>query len=203
MSGHGRIRAALMTLLQTVPGIGRVHNYERFSKSPQDFQKLYQDGNDILGWYVRRQSYRELPFTSTRNRVRTRWVLQGFAGLVDGKATELAFDNLIDAIAEAVRARPVLYDAEGKGLCHTVTDDGAGLQLEESGPVMFAGVLCHGARFGLTTEHMEQVAIGGSDAEECASPCLRLAIDPVDVQAPASEVMTLLVQAGNRGEGNG
>lgn len=208
MTGHERIRAALVALLQGVPGTGRVHTYERFSKNPKDFQALYQQGQSILGFYVRRQSYRELVYSSTRNRVRTRWIVQGFASLVDAEASELAFDKLLDKVAAAVRAKPVLFDAADEALGHTVTDDGAALQLEESGPVMFAGVLCHGARFSLTTEHLEQIeplvsdptaapkdgeGQGGTDPDGSGSgkpcPVYRAVIDPSDVDAPAAELI--------------
>jgi len=198
MTGHERIRAALVALLQSVPGMGAVHNYERFSKSPKDFQALYLQGQDIRGFYVRRQSYRELPHSSTRNKVRTRWLIRGFASLVDAEASELAFDRLLDDMAAAVRTRPVLLDAEDNALGHTVTNDGAGLQLEESGPVMFAGVLCHGATFSLTTEHLEEIEPGISDPTACSSaPYLLASLTPADVTAPAAEVKAPFALGGN------
>lgn len=196
MSGHKRIRAALVALLETVPGIGTLHNYERFSKNPKEFHALYLQGQNIRGFYVRRQSYRETPYSTMKNRVRTRWVIKGFASLVDADATELVFDELLDAIAATLRAKPVLFENMLTPLCHTVTDDGAGLQLEDSGPVMFAGVLCHGATFSLTTEHLEEIEPNisdptaspepGEDKEGC--PGYLAAIDPADVAAPAAEV---------------
>lgn len=196
ITGHERIRAALIALLRAVPGTGRVHEYERFSGKPKDFQALYMQGRDIRGFYVRRQSYRETPFSSLRNRVRTRWILKGFASLVDADATELAFDRLLDELAATLRATPILFDADGNALCHTVTDDGTGLQLDESGPVMFAGVLCHGATCSLTTEHLEEIEPGISDPTARPKPgedipgCPRYvaAIDPADAPAPAAEV---------------
>lgn len=196
MSGHKRIRAALVALLETVPGMGTLHNYERFASKPKDFQALYLQGQNIRGFYIRRQSYRETPYSTMKNRVRARWIIKGFASLVDADATELAFDDLLDAIAATLRATPILFDANGNALCHTVTDDSAGLQLEESGPVMFAGVLCHGATFSLTTEHLEEIEPNISDPtaspkpgqEKEGCPGYLAAIDPADVTAPAAEV---------------
>jgi hypothetical protein len=204
MTGHERIRAALAALLATVPGIGRLHNYERFAAKPQDFQALYLQGRDIRGFYIRRQSYRELTYSSTRNKVRTRWSIRGFASLVDAEATELAFDALLDGMAAKLRANPVLRDNLFTPLCHTVTDDGAGLQLEESGPVMFAGVLCHGATFSLSTEHLEDIEPGVSDPTACpkpdgqGSPYYVAAIDPADVDAPAAEIKAPIAPGGSR-----
>jgi hypothetical protein len=198
MTGHERIRAALVALLQTVPGIGVVHNYERFSKAPKDFQALYQQGQNIRGFYVRRQSYRELPYSSTRNKVRTRWTVRGFASLVDADATELAFDRLLDDMAALVRAKPVLFDTKDNELCHTVTDDGAALQLIESGPVMFAGVLCHGAAFSLTTEHLEEIERFVSDPTACNVPYLLASLTPADVTAPAAEAKVPLGAEGEK-----
>ena len=141
-----------------------------------------------------------------RNRVRTRWLIRGFASLVDAQATELAFDRLLDDMAATVRAATVLYDAQGDALGHTVTDDGAGLQLDESGPVMFAGVLCHGATFSLTTEHLEEIEPNISDPTASPRPgeetegCPRYvaAIDPADVPAPAAEAQAPFAPGGKR-----
>ena len=197
MNSHERIRAALVALLHAVPGMGNVHEYERFSRDAKKFQALYQQGRDIRGFYVRRQSWRETPFSSLRNRVRTRWLIRGFASLVDADKSELAFDRLLDGMAAALRARPVLFDASGHALGHTVTDDGAGLQLEDSGPVMFAGLLCHAATLSLSTEHLEEIEPGISDPtaspkpeeEKKDCPGYRAAIEPADVPAPAAEVV--------------
>ena len=45
------IRSALLALLQAIPGIGLVHDYERFADKPAKFKELYQASPDspILG----------------------------------------------------------------------------------------------------------------------------------------------------------
>lgn len=214
MIGHECIRAALVALLTTVPGIGCLHSYERFSEDSRELQALYLQGNEIRGFHIRRQSWREMPYSSTRNKVRTRWLIRGFASRVDARGSELAFDSLLDDIATAVRAKPVLYDANGNALCHTVTDEGASLQLEESGPVMFADVWCHSATFSLSTEHLEENECFISDPmaspdpsapnnpapgeREC--PYMIAVIHPSNVAAPAA---ALKKPFGAEGDTNG
>lgn len=45
------IRSAPLALLQAIPGIGLVHDYERFADKPAKFKELYQASPDspILG----------------------------------------------------------------------------------------------------------------------------------------------------------
>lgn len=215
MTSTQRIRNELQALISSVPGTGQVHPYERFAVKSQEFARLYQQGQRVQGFFVHRQGSREYQYSSQLNRVRTRWVIRGFASLVDAEATELAFDDLLDALRAAVRARPVLYDAADNALAHTSTDDGAGLQLDESGPVMFAGVLCHGATFSLTTEHLEEIEPYISDPtaspgpvdpenptqQEQNCPCYRAAIIAADVSAPAVELTRPFAAPGDNDNG--
>ena len=77
------------------------------------------------------------------------WQCRGYMALADGQASELAFDDLIEAFRDAVRADPTLG-----GVCeqNPQGDDGEdGVQVTDAGPVMFCGVLCHSAVLQLQT----------------------------------------------------
>ena len=92
-------------------------------------------------------------------RVRTVWLIRGYLALDDGFESELVFDRLIDRMTSAFRGSLRAAEAE-KRLADTGEGESTGLQLEDAGPVMFAGVLCHAARISLATTHYETEAQG-------------------------------------------
>ncbi|MEQ8585152.1 MAG: hypothetical protein RLO01_12655 [Thalassobaculaceae bacterium] len=154
------IRTAIANLIRGVPAAGVVNDYERYTRREGDFRDLYQVGTQIRGWNIRRLSTREEVVDSQTTRLVIRWQVNGFLSLVDEQASELAFDDLIEAVRAPFRADETLG-----GLVETTfgaAGDEAGLQLDELGPVMFAGVLCHKARLSLTTRvllDLEQTGI--------------------------------------------
>lgn len=144
MSEHSVIRAAIVGRLQQVAGIGLVHGYERYAKSDKDFRDLYLQDGQLLGWHVRRIGRRE---DVGSNDVFTDWEIRGFMALQDAGASELIFDDLYDAICDAWRADPTL----GKAVSAPKAGADVVPAMQDSGPVMFAGVLCHSMRLKLTT----------------------------------------------------
>lgn len=147
-----QIRAAIKAKLEAVATIGTVHDYERFSKRDAEFQALYKTSNTIKGWNIRRVSTREARLAVGRYQVFHRWRIRGYMALDDSAASEKTFDTLIEAVKDAFRADETL-----SGLVKDLleSEQQFGIQVEDSGPVMFAGVLCHGARLGLTTMHFQ------------------------------------------------
>lgn len=141
------IRAAIVARLLSIPDIGVVHDYERFARGEKEFRELYLSGGRILGWHVRRVATAEKSPVLGRWYTTHDWEIRGFMGLDDAGASETVFDGLIEAIRAAFRAD------ESLGVVGLATVDPAvaGIQVTESGPVMFGGVLCHGARLALRT----------------------------------------------------
>lgn len=186
MSASTVIRESIAAVMETVPGIGLVHRYERYAEKRQEFRPLFQPpGQDaVRGWHIRRVRREEAVHSSLLNVVTTTWAITGVASFLDAEESEIAFDELVDSLADAFRAPRFLG-----GLADTVTDNSAGLQLRDSGPVMFAGILCHRVRLELTTIHFETPE---ADAVTCdAETMLRLAWDlagmPTDNQAVEAE----------------
>lgn len=138
------IRRAIAEKMRTVAGVGVVHEYERYAKTERDFRALYGNNDVLLGWHIRRVSRREkLGF----NEVECGWEIRGFRSLSDADASELAFDDLVDAVLDAFRD-----DVRLGGVLLTPRDDADAVPtLQDSGPVMFCGVLCHSVRLKLTT----------------------------------------------------
>lgn len=148
-------RTAIVATLQAVPDIGRVHAWERYAARQEGLRALYvystPEGEQLRGWFVRRLANRRTRNGAGRVRVTTTWQLRGLMAVQDEAASELAFDALIDAIGSAFEADLTL----GGTVESTLFEREVGAQLTASGPVMFAGVLCHMADITLTTEHME------------------------------------------------
>lgn len=159
-------RAALTALLQGVPDIGVVHAYERYASDVATLKQLYYSAphQQIRGWFVRRVRVRETGILQPEFLEVTEWQLRGFIGLDDAGQTELVADALIEAVRDRVRANPTLNGTVSQiGLLRTGTD--RGLQLEDFGPVLFGGVLCHGIRFGLTTTTQRRQTGSSSSSE--------------------------------------
>jgi hypothetical protein len=149
-------RAAIVAALRAVPGIGAVHDHEPYANQNTTLRALYvvqtDDGEQLRGWYVRRVSFRVLRNGGGLPRVFTTWQIRGFMALAEEAGSELAFDAPVDAVRGAFDADPSMSGA----VLSTLSADGeVGAQLSASGPVMFAGVLCHAADLTLTTETIE------------------------------------------------
>jgi len=145
------IRNAIATKIAAVPNIGQVHGYERFAKAEKDFRTLYASADRILGWNVRRASRKETSLAMGRWDITNKWQIKGFLSLDDAAESELVFDRLVEAICDAFRA-----DENLGGIVDTTVMENpnvSGIQVEDSGPVMFSGVLCHSARLTLFTRH--------------------------------------------------
>lgn len=148
-------RAAIVAVMRAVPEIGVVHPYERYIKDTAGMRRLYtvqiSGGDQLRGWFVRRLAARTTRNGTGRAVVQTSWHIRGFLALADADESEIVFDGLIDAARSAIYADPTL----GGAVQNTFFDKEVGAQLQASGPVMFAGVLCHSADLVLTTETHE------------------------------------------------
>ncbi|MCB1908811.1 MAG: hypothetical protein KDH15_15705 [Rhodocyclaceae bacterium] len=142
-------RAAIVAKL-AVLGIGVVHDHEPYAATLAALQALYQDPDSgrLNGWHVRRVATRELSAAIGCYLEYVSWQIRGYFALSEADGSERAFDAQIEAIRDAVRADPTLGGAVGNT---AEDDDEAGVQVQESGPVMFAGVLCHAATLRLVT----------------------------------------------------
>ncbi|MES9925993.1 MAG: hypothetical protein ABW152_18080 [Candidatus Thiodiazotropha endolucinida] len=141
------IRNAIAAVISSVPNTGQVHTFERYAKDRSDMKKLYQMGNQIIGWNIRRvRTTEDSPAMGRWIRV-YRWEIRGYLSLDDSEETELQFDNTVEAICTVIRADDTL----GGLVDSCIIGKEAGIQVLESYPVMFAGVLCHSAKLALNT----------------------------------------------------
>lgn len=156
MSTLAQIRAAIVALHRAVPDIGMVHDRERYLRTEDKFRELYLftpaggAPRQVRGWWWRRIETAERTVSIGTSLVTHTWQCRGYMAFADDGASELAFDTLIEAFRDAVRADPTLG-----GVCEqNPYDDGDGtdgVQVVEAGPVTFCGVLCHSAVLQLRT----------------------------------------------------
>lgn len=144
------IRTAIRDTLLSVAGIGVVHLYERYARDLSALKQLYLSGGELRGWFIRRESTRETGIAIPRYLEVVQWQIRGFMALSDENQSELVFDDLVESIRDAFRANSKLDGTVTKtGLLQAGAE--RGVQLDDAGPFMFAGVLSHGARIRLIT----------------------------------------------------
>lgn len=141
------VRSAIVAKIETVPNVGVVHGFQRYTKSTRDLKEFYAYQGGVRGWYVSRTRTAETVDTCTSNKEAVTWSIVGYMSFNDEQQSEIAFDTLIEAIRAAFRTTETLG-----GVVDGIDYQGrAGLQLDAQEPVMFAGVLCHMAQGTLTT----------------------------------------------------
>lgn len=145
-------RAAVVATLAAVPQIGRVHAFERFATAQADLKALYYSDahSQLRGWFVRRVRLYKTGVIKPRYIEVEQFQIRGFMAWDDANASEITMSNLIDAVDQAFYADPTLGGAVTKQGALSAGSD-QGIRLDDFGPVLLAGVLCHGARMSLTT----------------------------------------------------
>ena len=144
-------RTAIVALLAAVPSIGVVHDEEPYARTEGAWRSLYLwtagDGSQQLrGWFLRRVRTRETMTGVGRTVNAHTWQVRGFMALMPPD-TGKTFDGLVEAFRQAVRNDPDF----GGAIVPGPLDQPTGVQVTDSGPVMFCGVLCHSATLALTT----------------------------------------------------
>lgn len=154
MSTLAEIRAAIVAKHAAVDDVGAVHAYERYTRAEDKFKELFvvdpagAEAKQIRGWWWRRVSTRETTIDTGTVMNEHTWQCRGYMSLNDADASELKFDDLIEAFRDAVRADPNLG-----GVCEQNPQQGEedGVQVIDAGPVTFCGALCHSAVLQLKT----------------------------------------------------
>lgn len=140
------VRTGIVALLQGLD-IGLVHDRERYAKNDSGMKQLYVREGTLRGWFVRRIRTREESQELGRWVAVHQWRIRGFRALDDDANSEHAFDNDIESIRDAMRNDDTL----GGLVDSCIIGNQAGILVEDSGPVLFAGVLCHSATLALQT----------------------------------------------------
>ena len=150
------IRAAIKAKILTVPNVGTVHDRERYATDQGSLRALYAFGDParIQGWHIRRLATEEVSPALGRYVVTNEWAIRGFMGFDDADQSEILFDGLIEQIRDVFRVDETLGGVVvATAPAREGTEKAIGIQVVDSGPVMFAGVLCHSAQLRLFTMH--------------------------------------------------
>lgn len=151
MATTNELRARIKEVMLRVTDVGVVHEYERYAKNEAAMKGFYQYNDHLRGWFIRRVRQQRSSNALGSWTITTRWEMRGWLSLNDEAATEQTMDELVDALAAQFQ-----LDEELGGLTDSiVVGNEAGVQLEDSGPYLFAGVLCHGVKLALVTRHYE------------------------------------------------
>jgi hypothetical protein len=148
-----QIRDAIAAKIDGIAGTGMVHSYERYAKNMGDLKTLYVEpaSGMLKGWHVRRVTTVRHLDAIGRTTVDHGWELRAVMALDDASGSEKGFDTMIEAVDHAIRDDDTLGGLIGT----TTVGDLTGLQIKDSGPAMFAGVLSHLALCSLQTRHFE------------------------------------------------
>lgn len=149
------LRAQLKTMLSSVPGTGKIHDYERFNAADWNkFIELFKDepSSKVYGWEITREGVKVEKATGGHKKVTHAIVLKGYYGLQDAAATEKIFNAVIDLILQK------FIDNKIPGT--------QGHSLPKVGPIqarMYGGVLCHYAEIRMVVAEIwgetEEVAV--------------------------------------------
>ncbi|QIL83985.1 hypothetical protein G7047_19260 [Diaphorobacter sp. HDW4A] len=144
-------RLAIVELLGSVPDVGIVHRCERYAGDDSAYKRLYLyrpsaasdafgEEAHIRGWHVRRTATKEVNSNGRILNEHT-WTIRGYMSFKDGIESELIFDELVENMRDAFRfARLGVPAVIGNGVFEE-----RGVQVVSTGPVFFAGALCHSA----------------------------------------------------------
>lgn len=155
MPTQAAIRTAIAGVIDAVADTGVVHQFERYAKTAGELKTLYLTGDKLLGWHIRLVTRRRKQPGLGRWIVTITWRLTAYQSFEDSSQSELAFDAMVEAVDRAFRDDVSLGGVLNMGTVIDEQDDLQGMQVDDTGPVLFCGVLCHSARCTLMTKHTE------------------------------------------------
>jgi len=130
------IRQQIFDILSTVPGVGRVYDYERWTADWSKFLEFFKDSASgrILGWEISRVAVDAQFLSRIEEEATHRYIIKGYLGVKDSDATEKLFTGIIEAIRAAFRGNVTLNGV-------------AELSTPLTAPIIdvrtFGSVLCH------------------------------------------------------------
>lgn len=141
------IRTAIKDILNTVTGIGQVHDYERFTANPLTFLNLFKDDTTgkIFGWEITRSGSTITRVTMTNYKVLHHFVIKGYYGLQDLTASEKLFNAVIEAVVSKI-INTTIADTQGVPVP----------QVNKIDARMFGDFFCHYAEIAFSVAEILQ-----------------------------------------------
>ena len=147
---YSTIRDEIKAQLESVTGIGTVHDYRRWAVREDTLAVLFKPAAQAMlhAWQITRlKTPEEYSSTNKASRRIYTFEIEGIMSHKDADATERTFQDMVEAIC--AKFRP-LYDLNDKA--ERIVEP---IQVEDVGLVYFGDGLCHIAT--LTLEVQEQV----------------------------------------------
>lgn len=132
--------AAILTIMQSVPGVVHVYPYVRSVTDEVVFKNLFFDeaSQRIQGWTITRDHTVSTDMGIASGQDKHEIVIRGILGVRDADNTEKIFQDLIEAIRDAFWP---LHKLQVGGLSQVFFTEP--MQVRVVTQVMFAGALCH------------------------------------------------------------
>ncbi len=143
------IRKEIKNLLETVPGIGKVHDFERWTTDWKKFLEYFKtEDNKINGWTISRSESQEREHAAgVVNISNHTFIIKGYYGLKDSLESEKTFQDLIEEIRSVLRTH---HDLNGS--CLTTSPP----QVSVLRPSPFGGILMHQCQIRLRVDEYIQ-----------------------------------------------
>lgn len=140
---YSAIAADIKAKLESIPGTGIIHSYERQVVDMAKFIALFKDATGkICGWEITRKAVPE-HFRGVVNR-NHQMIIQGYMGLQDQAASAVTFQDMCDDICDLFRAADA-PDGATYQYRNSEEPDKTPPQIELINDRMFGNVLCHHA----------------------------------------------------------
>ena len=107
------IRTQVKTTIETVSGIGKVYDYERYTHDWKQYNRLFTKNDKLNTWQIERPTFtRWIEATSGAStgveRVVHHLVIRGFYALNDELESEKTFQDLMEAVTQVFRSDATL-----------------------------------------------------------------------------------------------
>ncbi len=107
------VRAKIKELILLVDGIGKVHEYERYTHDWRQYTKFFTKNDKVNVWQIERATFTRFVHATTGStngveRVIHDFIIRGFYGLSDALASEKTFQDLIEGVCQKFRGYPDL-----------------------------------------------------------------------------------------------
>ncbi len=140
---YATIRAAIKTAMEAVTGIvndqGKVHEFHPKFNRAENFEKFFKAAanNQVNGWSIARERTTERQQDSGfRYQIIEDILVRGYNGINKDGSSDLAFQDLIDAIKTALRGSLLIWVEQPE-------DEDNAIQVDITNQQMFGSYLVH------------------------------------------------------------
>jgi len=150
---YSAILALLKTIVDSVDGTGKVHDYQRLAQNEQQFISFFVTNKVVNGWQITRRSTPQ-KFEDSKEKDGTlieaihEYILTGFRGIDDANASEKTFQVLAETVSDALASDTTLQ-AAGYNI--------GAPQILVVEPRAFGHVLCHVAEISIQIAELKEV----------------------------------------------